>query len=145
MSASEKEAKAQLYRQWSEQGDAYGHSLWGYCHYWGYGGVSQDDKRALELYGQSADQNNNWGQYMLGYCYYEGDAVGRDYKRAFELYGLSADQGNSAAQYMFGFCYYRGFGVQSRDKNQDKAAAKHWFTLAAAQGDERAQSALPYL
>ena len=47
-----------------------------------------------------------------------------------------AEQGNARAQYNLGAMYFTGRGVP-----KDNVLAYHWFTLAAAQGNDAARRA----
>ncbi|KAH8058393.1 hypothetical protein JL722_6256 [Aureococcus anophagefferens] len=58
-------------------------------------------------------------------------------KEAFRYFHLSADQGCTEAEFNLGVCYWEGDGVEI-----DVEAAEHWFTRAAAKGDEQAKDRL---
>lgn len=59
---------------------------------------------------------------------------------AFPLWKELAEKGNSGAQYNLGLCYYHGRGTE-----KDYNLAKHWWSLSAEQGDEKAKNNLEVL
>ena len=67
----------------------------------------------------------------------QAEIAPRDDRVAVSWFRKAADQGFAEAQYRLGDMYGRGIGVAKSD-----AEAKRWFTLAAAQGHERARKAL---
>ena len=80
---------------------------------------------------------------MLGQCYNtagNGKGCDQNLTKAVELYEKSAQLGNSDAMYNLGECYETGDGV-TKDFNK----ARKWYTKAAAQGDEDAQTILETL
>ena len=58
-------------------------------------------------------------------------------QRAVQLWKQSAEQGNADAQFCLGECYEQGEGVKA-----DASLARHYYNLAAAQGDRESQQAL---
>lgn len=76
----------------------------------------------------SAEQGDSEGQACLGEFYWDrGEKLS-----ALNYYRLSAEQGNRYAQRRMGYCYMQGFDGLIPDRNQ----ARHWFGLAATQGDQ---------
>ncbi|MFZ2656320.1 MAG: tetratricopeptide repeat protein [Victivallales bacterium] len=60
-----------------------------------------------------------------------------DDKADFESFKIKAEQGNAEGQYYFALCYLLGRGVE---KNNEKAV--EWLSKSAAQGNEKAKTAL---
>ena len=85
--------KIKKYRRLTGEGDAYGQYLLGMCYFWGWGGVTQDHKRAAELHTLSAEQGNAWGQVQLGDDYLHGLGVTQNRDLARQWLRRSADQG----------------------------------------------------
>lgn len=75
-------------------------------------------------------------QFSLGYMY----SKEKKYIKAVECYEKAANQGHVKAQYNLGMMYYNGRGVQ-----MDVEKAKHFFTLAAKNGDCDAETFLSEL
>ena len=65
----------------------------------------------------------------------------RDEPEALRLYQLSASHGNKTAQHNVGLYHELGLGGATKDPS----LAKHYFTLAAAQGLKSAAEALSKL
>jgi peptidoglycan hydrolase-like protein with peptidoglycan-binding domain len=59
-----------------------------------------------------------------------------DYAKAYEEFKASAEQGNADSQLMLGFLYAEGQGVR-----QSYVQAHKWFSLAASQGNPKAEKA----
>ena len=60
--------------------------------------------------------------------------------KAVEYFIMAADKGYIESQYELGVCYEKGYGVK-----QDKSKAIEWYKAAAAQGYEKAKTALKRL
>ena len=60
-----------------------------------------------------------------------------DYTDALRLFRLAADQGEAGAQRQLGDMYEFGWGIE-----KNIPMARHWYELAAGQGDPLAQNAL---
>jgi len=73
-----------------------------------------------------------------GVDYAEGrNGVAADEKRAIILYSVAADMGDANAARWMGWRYLQGRGVE-----KNRSLAEQYFTIAALQGDPRAQDAL---
>lgn len=99
-----------------------------------------DYKQAFKLYEQADKQNYAPAAYMLGIIYYDeqGDIkIGRDLVKAANYFKKAADLGHAGGQYMLGICYMNAHGVA-----QDLKEAKRLFTLAAKNGNKRAEEML---
>ncbi len=85
------------------------------CHFWGWNGLEEDDKKAFDMCVTIEQKTNgyHWAQYKMGDCCFSGGGT-----EAFEWYTKSAAQGNSAAMHQLAFCYRYGFGC---DKNNNTA------------------------
>jgi TPR repeat protein len=103
-------------------------------------GVKQSYEMARMLYELAAHQGDVSAMANLGVMYEHGKGVEQSYKRALEYYEQAADLGFAEAQYNLGRMYATGEGVL---KNETKAHAL--WTLAAAQGHDRAINMLPIL
>jgi TPR repeat protein len=112
-----------------------------------------DYATALRLWEPLAEQGNAEAQYNLGVLYAYGKGVVQDYKTAVKWFTLAAEQGDAKAQYNLGLIYsYGGLTrdiitavrkyLNDEDVTQDYTAAVKWFTLAAEQGNAKAQSEL---
>ena len=131
--------KVPIYRHAAACGNAFGQSLLGRCHYWGWGvigpgGAEKDEEKAFELAQLSAEQENCYGQFLLARCYDKGKGGPEDKKQAVELYQLAADQQLPCAINELGECYYEGNGVE-----QDYEKALELFRAAAELGNLKAQ------
>lgn len=82
-----------------------------------------------------AQKGNSEYQYALAGMYQHAKGVSKNMKLAVKWMGKSALQGHALAQLDLGRLYAKGDDVP-RDVNQ----AKHWLTLAAAQGAEPAST-----
>lgn len=122
-----------LWRPLATQGNAEAQVLVGDS-YWGREGVAQDRVEALRWYHMAADQGDMVAQYYLGYIYRNGDRrIPQSPVDAVLWYRLAAEQGQMLAQCDLGEMYAQGEGV-----SENLILAYKWFTLAAAQGDEKA-------
>jgi TPR repeat protein len=83
------------------------------------------------------DPNMDHAFFLLGLCYLHGDGVSACAEEATKNLLKAAELHHPAAQSMLGVCYYNGLGVE-----RDVSRAFHWLRLAAAQGDEAAESKL---
>jgi uncharacterized protein len=138
------------YTKAAEQGHVNAQYDLGLCYANGKG-VPQDYKKAVHWYTKAAEQGNEYAQFALGSCYYIGKGVPHDYKKAVYWYTKAAEgdtnlpdlpegwrsaypkHGLAAAQFNLGVMYDNGQGV-----TQNFPLAYAWFSLAAAQGDEKA-------
>ena len=102
-----------------------------YCHYRGWNGLEEDDKKAVEMFIkiETETNGNEWAQYLLGECFQHGRGTDQDQKKALELYIKSAEQGNSSSTYKIGVCYDNGFGC---DENKTKGF--EWCQKSAKMG-----------
>ena len=106
-----------------------------YCHYQGWNGMEEDDKKALAMYVKIEQETNgyHWAQFMLGACYFCGDGTDQDYTKAVEWLTKASVQGNSSAMHNLAVCWMNGHGCA-----QDYTKAVEWYTKASAQGNSSA-------
>lgn len=147
----------------------------GYLYLNGYGGVGQDNEKALFYLRRSAEANYDLAQSLLGFIYSEGKIVPQDKEKALELYNKAAEQNNVSAFLNLGVLYYTGDGVE-RDTQKaisyferiplkekpvvgrylgdiylydagslDYHKALEYYTIAAKSGDLGAYHALGYM
>ena len=129
-----------LYRSAAEHGYAEAQNLMGILYATGSGGVTQDDKQAVDWYQKAADQNFAKAEKNLGDMYFFGKGVERDYKQAMTWYGKASDQNFADAQFRLGFMYEKGLGVDQNNQN-----AIDQYTKAVRNGSVEAQRALDRL
>ena len=79
--------------------------------------------------------NDTQAIYSLGGYYADGaHGLPQDYAKALELWHQAAELGNASAYRSIGFAYNNGRGV-----GVDKKKAKHYYELAAMQGETQAR------
>jgi len=110
-----------------------------HCHYWGWNGMEEDEKKAFDLFVKIEQETNgyHWAQFMLGNCCHFGYGTDQDHTKAVEWLTKASAQGNSVAMSNLGFCYAAGHGC-----DQDYTTAFKWFTKASAQGNSEAMDSL---
>ena len=129
-----------------------------YCHYQGWNGLEEDEKKAFEMFVKIEQENNgyDWAQFLLGDCCLCGQGTDQDYTKAVEwltkasaqgnsvamsnlgqCYTQASTQGDSGGMHNLGTCYHKGHGC-----DQDYTKAVEWFTKASAQGDSDAMVSL---
>jgi|GEM_PF-1232539 len=110
-------------------------------HYWGIG-TDQSYSKALQLYLQAARQGDPEAQYISGGMYFKGLGAKKDLPMAFKLLHEAAKSGRSSpeSQQIIGQAFLLGSGVP---KNYDKA--RHWYALAAENGNKEAQNELGFM
>jgi TPR repeat protein len=123
---------ANWFRQAAEEGDADAQAELGYMYDRGEG-VPQNKAEAVKWYRRAAEQGHAKAQNNLGIMYMKGEDVAQDKAEAVKLWKQAAEQRCVAAQSNLGKMY---------NLAQDKDKAKHWYKLAAEQGDPKAQSIL---
>jgi TPR repeat protein len=101
-------------------------------------GVAVDKKRGFELAAVGAALGCAHSKGALGLCYVLGDGVAKDAARGLALGRESAAAGSCFGQHVVGRCYRNGRGGVVKDY----AEAVRLYSLAAAQGDARAQNNL---
>jgi TPR repeat protein len=91
-----------------------------YCHYQGWTGMKEDEKKAFDLCVKIEQETNgyHWAQFLLGDCYRCGNGTDQDDTKAVEWYTKSSEQENSIAMNNLGYCYENGQGC---DLNMTKA------------------------
>lgn len=99
--------------------------------------VAKDSEKALQLFKEAAEEGNPIGLYNLGMKYYKGEGIAQDKTKAFECFVKAAKLGDSYAQYNVGAMYERGIAV-----SQDMEKALKYYRMSAAQGNDKAISAL---
>ena len=111
-------------------------------------GVRQNDRTAFDLTRKAAGQGLADAQYQLAEYYAKAIGTKRDLKQAARWAHLAARQGNSlAAENLPGYQHALGKAYLSGDNTyrQHRAKAYIWFTMAAASGDDKAQTHLTAL
>jgi TPR repeat protein len=105
-------------------------------------GAPQDYSKALSLYRQAAQAGDPEAQYIAGGMYFKGMGTPVDYTSAFELLYKAALSGKSTveSQRILGQSFLLGRGVP-----KNFAEARHWYNLAAAEGDREAQNELAFM
>jgi len=98
-------------------------------------GVKMNVKKAKQLLTMAADRGHAIAQCNLGLLHGEDNQV-----EALRLFKRSADQGLLSSMHMVGFCYQNGFGAEA-----DLEAARRWYELAAAGGNELSTAKLAEL
>ena len=103
-----------------------------YCHYQGWNGMEQDEKKAFEMFVKIEQETNGyqWAQYLLGECYRFGFGTDQDHTKAVEWYTKSSEQENSGAMNNLGVRYEKGQGC---DQNMTKAV--EWYEKSAQLGN----------
>lgn len=159
----------------ADAGDFRSQYYTGYLYLSGYGGVSQDNEKALSYLRKSANANYDLAQSLLGFIYSEGKIVPQDKEKALELYNKAAEQNNISAFLNLGVLYYTGDGVEQDVKKAisyferiplkekpivgrylgdiylydsellDYHKALEYYTIAAQSGDLGAYHALGYM
>jgi len=105
------------------------------CHYVGWNGLEQDQKKAFEMFVKIEQETNgyHWAQYIVGDCYDFGKGTDQDYTKAVEWYTKSSEQENSIAMSNLGVCYHNGQGC-----DQNKTKAVEWYEKSANLGNSNA-------
>lgn len=100
----------------------------GWKYFRGFGGLEQNDKKALEFIGQAADLGSNRAHHALGIFYLEGTVVAKDEEKAMHHLRLAAIGGVAESRY--------ALGVLGSRKNDTELALTHWIIAAEAGNDE---------
>ena len=126
--------------------DARGHSkaarYLGLCYEYGLG-VPRSMTEAAQWFKKAAGAGDVTGTYLLGLLYERGEGVKQDAQKAYELFYRSSyrsDHVSAPSQAALGRMYERGEG-----RAKDPAAARSWYTRAAASGSDEAMAALERL
>jgi TPR repeat protein len=120
-------------RKAAEQGYAFAQSNLGTLYRDGRG-VPSDPAEAVAWFQKAADQGDPIAQYCLGLQWAAGEGVPRqDYTEAIKWFQMAAEQGHAIAKLHLGVMYAEGRGVP-----QNYIRAHMWFSLAAAQGEQKA-------
>lgn len=147
----------------------------GYLYLYGYGGVEQDNEKALSYIRKSVDSNYDLAQALLAFLYEEGKIVPQSKETALALYKKAAKQKNVSAYLNLGVLYNNGDGVERdvekaisyfekvplgekpivgrylgriylyEDEFTDFYKALRFYTIAARSGDLAAYHALGYM
>jgi TPR repeat protein len=102
-------------------------------------GVTQNRSEAAHWYRRAADSGEARAQYNLGHLYLRGEGVPHDESAAFAWFQKAALGGHAEARIMLGSMHAAGRGTAA-----DPVAAM-WLSLAALQGDSRANANLESL
>ena len=129
------------FRPLAEQGNTIAQHSIGVMHEHGRG-VFQDYASAIKWYRKAAEQGNVSSQYNLGYMYKHGKGVLKDDTEAVKWWRKAARQGLAEGQYNLGVSYVDGRGVgYGTGLWLDQSLAYVWFSVAAANGYEKAAPA----
>ena len=129
-----------MYRRGAEAGDPQGMYKLGVCYYFGEGGLTEDDAKAVELYQKAAEAGYATAMCCLGYCYKYGKGGTKDTSKAVEWYQKAAEAGEARAMYSLGLCYEFG----QRELTKDEAKAVEWYQKAAEAGEASAMYKFGY-
>jgi len=105
----------ELARKSSGKGSRYGQFTLGMLHYYGAGGLAEDNTQALAFYRLAAEQGLDSAQFCLGDMHNEGDGVAENEHEAERLYQLAAAQGHGQAMWRLS-CMYTGAGRSEKAK-----------------------------
>jgi hypothetical protein len=100
--------------------------------------LSEDNHaRAAKLLRPLAERGDPRAQFWTGHFYSEGKGgYSQNFAEALKWFQRAADQQESGGQYFLGSMYFEGQGV-----SRDLVTSYMWFSLAAAQGDDKAAKA----
>lgn len=124
------------FTQATEQDSARGYFYVGMCHEYGLG-TPQNFKEAAKGYRRAAGQSDGRAIYYLALMHAYGRGMEQDFQQALILFKEAAEFGQVGAQIYLGKMYLHGHGVAV---NYD--LAYHWFEVASASEDPRAQEAV---
>lgn len=93
-------------------------------------GVDINLEKSHALFLKAANIDDPFAQYIVGLNYYYGKGVEEDIQKAFQWYRKAAENGEDHAQYEMGMVYEVGGDMEN---------AKKWYSLSAAQGNEKAK------
>ncbi|ULJ63862.1 tetratricopeptide repeat protein [Wielerella bovis] len=96
----------------------------------------EEAEQAVHWWKKAADAGDADAQNQLGLAYFMGAGVKQDNEMAADWFEAAAIQDYPEAQFNFGVLYANARRFEH---------AKHWWTKAAALGDENAQNALKQL
>ena len=124
-----------MYRRAEEMGDPQGIVRLGGAFFYGRGGLTRDEAKAVEWYQKAAEAGNTTAMRNLGVCYeYGKGGLTKDEAKAVEWYKKAAEAGNATAMNSLGVCYELGKG----DLTKDEAKAVEWYQKAAEAGEATA-------
>ncbi len=121
-------------------GDTYAMRRLGDLYRMGYG-VGSNYEEAYRSYGAAADRGDTTARLMTGRMLFEGQGVKKNEAAAVAIYKALADAGDVGGQMELAALHLAGKGGVKKDI----AEAIRLYTLAARQGDARAQSTLKTL
>jgi TPR repeat protein len=104
-------------------------------------GLPESPVQAVIHYMKAAKQGYADAELAMYLCLHFGVGIARDRENAWQWCRRAAEHGNVSAQYYMGD-YYWNEAYDSPNKEESKAEALRWFTLAAEQGDMQAQFAV---
>ena len=126
-----------LAKESADQGNKYGHLIYGGILYWKYG---ESRATAIQHYIISAKMGLNEALLSIGSIYMGGIYLPMDKKRGLELVMKAADQKHGPAYDQLGKCYEFGDGVPV-----NKSEARKWYQLAVEAGFTFSQKGLDRL
>lgn len=103
-------------------------------------GIAKNHQEGAKWFRKAAEQNYPAAQFELGICYLNGLGVEKDSTQAVKWCQNAAESNYAKAQCMMGLRYANGDGVET-----DNVKSYMWILLAAAQGDEVAEKAVPVI
>lgn len=129
----------------AKQGIATAQTVYGLMHFWGVDGkLEKDPPKGLEWLQKAVDQNEPEAIYQLGQLYLPPSPLGvvtPNIETAHTLLYQAANMNHVHAQYFVGLGAWLGAHGFKRDLNE----AKQWFSKAAENGHEMAQTQLKML
>ncbi len=130
-----------MYHRVAEMGDPTGMFKLGTCYYYGQGGLTKDEAKAVEWYQKAVEAGNARAMCCLGVCYeYGKGGLTKDEAKAVEWYKKAAEAGEDTAMCNLGNCYYNGQGGLTKDETK----AVEWYKKAAEAGNARGMNNLGY-
>ena len=129
-------AAALWFRKAAEQGYALAQTNLGVLYRDGQG-VAQDETEAVMWFRKAADQGDAVAEFQLGNQYAFGKGVPQDYSEAMTGIGRLRSKAIAKPRSFSGSCTHEGRGVP-----QDYVRAHMWFSLSAAQGEQKAVKGL---
>jgi uncharacterized protein len=119
-------------------GDPDVYNAMGVYYQYGFGGLSQDPKTAVQWYEKAMKKGSLKAAYNLGRMHPNGDGIKKDANKAFVLIQRAAAQGRGypEAVYKWGYLYENGIGIA-----KDKEMAKDLYQEAEELGYVEEQAA----
>ena len=135
--------------EWSLKAAAQGYTgayIWlGTANAYGSGGITKDEKQALEWYRKAAEAGNAVGLFGVGHAYLLGAGVPKNTKLAIEILQAAANNNVSEAAAMLRAVYESGVGVPVNNALAEKLLRKEFAGVGYGEDDVNFVMALVYL